>query len=810
MTIAGGAVVTQPTGLFGSLKAAAGAFRTSFFGPNDPPPSDVATQAEGPRQFQYVPGYNLRYAPRASEGLTDFGWLINIADLYDTLRMCINYRIEEIAALDWEIVPKDVDATVSDAQLTEARQRVEYPDGRMDWESWMAMAVEETLVTDALTISLDTNRRGDVLALNCIDGALWRPLADAHGRVPRAPSIAYQQWYYGKTIYSAIPMLTSAELKSNRSWLDTAGEILYLPKNLRTRSLYGRSPTEELVLTINRALRRQMFDLSFYSDGNIPEGIVGLPDFSPDQTEQLQNWFDNIIAQQPNKRRRLMFLPAKGDGGLDVHEFKPPINDPVVEEHLDQRCMARMGVTKQELGFTNDANRSTAAGQENVQLRRRLPLMRFYARMWTRLLDRMGYPALEFRFLGDTPSEDKLQQAQVDDIYLRNGKVSIDELRERDGEELLGVAHYFATSTGPVPLLSGLMAADAENQDTIDNPNKPMVLMAPANDTEDGGGEDAGAADEDDDVGESANEGPEDVERRSSELRAWHKWAAKRLKSGDRLSRSFRFDVLDHRSARYLDSALQRAQTRDDLADARDRVQRALDTGDDASGPGNGSARAMRVAGFGAAVAALLLALKKGSIGMPAFEQRFNALWQQGVSAVTADAGAAYDVPDPARVIQGGAAGQVMSKLGQVAATFAMWAASQVTPDATNPQTGEAVPGTSVAQLAAWGNQASGPIHAAHFVADGAAQDSTLGTDSQLMGTWAAADDEQTCNTCGALDGQTWPIDGIPQYPGDGQTDCFGNCRCEIEFATGPGEVTVEGDHSSADEGAPDEESEDD
>jgi hypothetical protein len=41
------------------------------------------------------------------------------------------------------------------------------------------------------------------------------------------------------------------------------------------------------------------------------------------------------------------------------------------------------------------------------------------------------------------------------------------------------------------------------------------------------------------------------------------------------------------------------------------------------------------------------------------------------------------------------------------------------------------------------------------------------------------APDGRNCEDCLDLDGQSWPLKDVPQWPGDGSTDCGGNCRCD-------------------------------
>lgn len=445
-------------GFIPRLGAAFNAFVATMFSPGYPMSPANETQEEGVRQYEYPQGANIVLKPRQAEGLTPFEWMINIADVYDTLNMAILYKQEEMAALDWEIVPKDEKKPPSQAQLSEAEDRLERPagigaPGKHRFAQWITAIIWEMLVTDATSVFINRSRGGDVLSWDLVDGSTIKPLIDGRGRLPMNGAPQYQQILYGRPF-----------------WEGTGDELLYTPKNVRARSAYGRSPTEMLVLTINRALRRQTFDISYYTDGNIPDALVPAPaEWSEDQIEKMQDWFDNHVSKT-KQRRKMWFLPSK-NGRIAPYQFKQPIPDADIEKFLDQRTFAMLGVVQQALGFVDDVNRANGGQMENTELRRRLPTMRFLSGVINDLFFGANLPDCRIQFAGEKPEEDKLRQAQVDDIQLKNGSLSIDDVLARDGRKTTG-QRFLYLGTGPIPF----PPSDEQLKAALEPPKTPEEL----------------------------------------------------------------------------------------------------------------------------------------------------------------------------------------------------------------------------------------------------------------------------------------------------------------------------------------------
>src|SRR5262249_15762011 len=136
---------------------------------------------------------------------------------------------------------------------------------------------------------------GQLMGLEQIDGATMRRVLDDWGRTPEGvDDTAYQQ------ILKGMPAINYRR-----------SDILYRPRNLRVHKIYGYSPVEQIMMTVNIGLRRPIFQLNFFTEGNMPPALIGVPEgWTPDQIRTFQEWFDNINAGNLAERRRARFVPS--------------------------------------------------------------------------------------------------------------------------------------------------------------------------------------------------------------------------------------------------------------------------------------------------------------------------------------------------------------------------------------------------------------------------------------------------------------------------------------------------------------------
>jgi SPP1 gp7 family putative phage head morphogenesis protein len=417
-------------------------------------------QTQGPRQWQYWLGQNTITTPRREQpGLTPFEQLRNLAGLYDVAAIAIAVRIEELQGMTRSVV--SVDKRQQAARQGDCDALMDwwqFPDGLNHFDAWLGSLLYDMFSIDAMTLYLHPDRGGRLSLAELVDGATIKPLLDDRGR-----TLAYQQILYGYP-YSEYRRPGTDQPDED---FPTFGreELLYLPRWTRSWTPYGFPPSEWIILRVNQALRKQAFDLAYFTDGNIPEAFASPPEgmLNPDQVLSFEENFNAILQGNVQAHRRVHFLPWR----MDVKEFRSFSYQTELDYWLLRIACAAYGTPPTEIGFTDNANRSTSEMQEAINERRGLkPLTRFLtASIFNPISWRLGQspdqvnaPAISVpgaptrpvrgQFDGLTwqwefgETDDALSKAQEYQIDLQEGVISADEVR---------TLKYGNVLTGPAP-----------------------------------------------------------------------------------------------------------------------------------------------------------------------------------------------------------------------------------------------------------------------------------------------------------------------------------------------------------------------
>lgn len=377
-----------------------------WFGPGQPL-QPVAQEAAQGRAFDFPVNTNATVTPRGTEPVT-FTQMRQLADGYDLLRLIIETRKDQVASLKWSIKPKKEGAQ-PDARCQAISDFLQFPDQEHDWATWLRMVLEEMLVIDAATIYPRQTVGGDLYALELIDGGSIKRVLDQAGRTPMPPDVAYQQILKGM-----------AAVDYSRD------ELIYKPRNPRANRVYGYSPVEQIIMTVNIALRRQLHQLQYYTEGNVPEALIGVPpEWNPDQIKNFQDYWDALLEGNTAARRHAKFVP----GGMNVTLTKGTELKDDFDDWLARVVCYAFSV--EPTPFVKGANRATAQSSRAQALSEGLvPTMQWVCSLMDLVIaKRFGAADLRFDF-DQADDVDALTQAQIDQIYVTVKVKTPNEVRD--------------------------------------------------------------------------------------------------------------------------------------------------------------------------------------------------------------------------------------------------------------------------------------------------------------------------------------------------------------------------------------------
>lgn len=384
-------------------------------GPFSPgrPIQQFAPWGMDPRTWDFPTGYNVSTKPRAGTGRVSFETLEAFIKAWDVLRLCINHVQRDIRSLDWSIVPMaGLEEDVSD-QVKAATKIMAKPDGATPFDSWQWKFLEDVLRYDAGTLYRQRNRAGEVRALEVVTGTSVAPLVDYYGREPTGDAPAYVQYISG------IPW----------QWLRNDA-LIYLPFAPQPESVYGLPVAEWLMLTGNTDVRFQWHFLLYFTEGTLPDTFMEAPpdQSSPEELIKFQNAWDTFMEGDQGQKHKVRWVPS----GAKPTAAGNKNFDPQFPLYLIRKTCAAVGITPNDIGITDAVNKASADTQVDVQFRiGTQPMINHLAGIYSRYLQEDRGLPVEFQFDDGREKEDRLQEAQAWDFYVRMGAASPDEPRQQ-------------------------------------------------------------------------------------------------------------------------------------------------------------------------------------------------------------------------------------------------------------------------------------------------------------------------------------------------------------------------------------------
>lgn len=349
--------------------------QSALFSPGVPlPPQPNVDPLGRPVQFRYPISWNT-FAVDRSLGHPDipsFEQLRRLAKMYSGITLNERYWLDLVPrmTLDIRLKKKYVDQGAEpqnyQKEIATLKTFWEKPDGRHDTHTWMRMCLREQSQIDELYWYKNRTRRRKLLGLWVVAGDQMKPLLDDWGMLPDPPDYAYQQYPWG------IPGMRYS-----------TAQMVHYQETPAADSPFGFSRVERFILEVNQALRKKRKDMAHFTEGNIPQSFMEVPEslnWTPDQIDAYEQSWNALLAGNQHQQVRVKFMQP-GMKYTEAEQY-PLVTD--FDLFLFKIACGCYGVPVTEFGFTEDSNRSSGESQEDMVYRRTIgPIALSYAALMT-------------------------------------------------------------------------------------------------------------------------------------------------------------------------------------------------------------------------------------------------------------------------------------------------------------------------------------------------------------------------------------------------------------------------------------------
>jgi hypothetical protein len=280
---------------------------------------------------------------------------------------------------------------------------------------------------DAAKLQIDFGEHGEILGYDMID---------AHGQPIKGPD-GVHAWLPKEVIFFRRDPISSSRYPMSR-----------------ITQLFSLALLEDLMV---------YFISGKFTDSNIPYGVYDLGDITEDDLLKTVD----IWNTQFESGHRIMLLNSKN--GAKWFPFGYHLKDLEAVnllELIQRKQMEVLGVTDNEMGDSKDVNKSNGYSLSYTFKKRAVePLLDVITHTLTRFLvwDILGFKDIEIGY-EEIDSRDEQLQAQIDDLQLKHGVVSVNQVRNRRGDASIPGGDEPALFTGSAWIPVSMMQAFAQAQ----------------------------------------------------------------------------------------------------------------------------------------------------------------------------------------------------------------------------------------------------------------------------------------------------------------------------------------------------------
>ncbi len=378
-------------------------------------------------------------------GKISYDVLRRTANSVHIARICINTLKEKITKTKWVIQPIDQLKKVDQTQIDKVTELLRYPNPTDSFRTLLDKMLEDLLVLDAVSLEKTRFPNGELAQLYFVDSATIRPVFNEYGVSDIEIPLKTEKEGNTTLPVSYVQILNNSQYGGPESGDIIAAwpkrDFIYFhqhPQGAMDAFGYGLSPLEGVVSVVANILNADNYNSTYFEEGAFPPVIIQL--IGTVNQRDLEAYREYMNQELTGNFHRPAIMATKGADGVKIHNLKDLTNNDMqfmdYMMFLARLLCAAYGMSGQDIGLTDEV------GSKNVsETQKDLSEGKGYGSILTLLKEQFndiiwrdfGFKDIEFDWVAPD-STDPVSSSTIYDLALKNGTLTINEVRQKSGE----------------------------------------------------------------------------------------------------------------------------------------------------------------------------------------------------------------------------------------------------------------------------------------------------------------------------------------------------------------------------------------
>jgi len=370
---------------------------------------------------------------------------------------------DEVAYSDWSIDPRDKNVRIDERpELLKLKKQItnflENPNGNKESFSDITLKMMNDLLDlDSGVWNKVFDKKGELNQLFAVDGGTILMNPDIHGYIGNRAKIIYPDRGMDISVMDESQKINYYDLtyKNQAAYFQygwTAAslpvpfgkdELIYFSVNPLADSVYGQSPIQLLADIIQSLVYGSLYNLDFYQNSNIPEGIISI---IGGKHKEIKSFFEKFNSRFTTKDN-LTGLNRKVGYKAPVTGYDVKFTPFLMSSH-DMEIIAQQewftkivwycfGVSADDLGFSAESNKAVSEAYDKKFVRKaaRPYLRKIEERINMEIIPAFGTTELKFSF-DDYDLDEDIKKHSLYDTQIRIGIKTAEMVAAEEGIDL--------------------------------------------------------------------------------------------------------------------------------------------------------------------------------------------------------------------------------------------------------------------------------------------------------------------------------------------------------------------------------------